>query len=388
MKKLIFLIPFFLNAGILSNTKQQEINFDTLRSIKQSDETKNSWINPVILQYSFQKDNILNQVTTTNLYSVSINQPIFKSGAIYYSIKYANLSKKYNLAQIKLQKRALIKQAFDLVYDYKMTQLNKKIIELTIENTKIDVERKKEAFLSGNGDSSLLDNVILALNNLKLSLEDIKTNMENIKYSFADLSDLKIDEVNLPKLKLIAKDKFLKNNIALNAQKKDKKIKNYLYKMQVGNQLLSVSLNGSYNYKEATNQITNKQNYYTMGISVTLPLDINAKSKIEEAKLDYLKSQVLIEDKTKELLNSYKMSIKKIESLKNKIKIYSDNIKIYDNLIKSTKEALSAGNATNLDLEILENSKEEAVLNQEIIKFQIQKELLNLYYQLSNFRVE
>jgi len=353
MRKILFFIPFFVYAGILSEIKQKEIDFDRLKTIKDSQETKKSWINPIIFQYSYQKDNTLGSVTTTNLFSISINQPIFKSGAIYYSIKYANLAKKYNLDQVELQKRALIKKALDLVYDYKISKLNEKIVKLKIKNAKIDVKRKKEAFLSGSGDSSLLDNAILGLNSLKLSLEDIRTNINQIKYSFANLSDLNIDNVKLPHFKIISKDKFLNENIELNSQKIYKKIKNYLYKMQVGNQLLTVSFNGSYNYKETENKKIDKQNYYIVGISASVPFDVNAKTKIEKTKIDYLKSQVLLQDKIKELLNNYKMTIEKINSLKNKLKIYDENVKIYNSLINSTQESMKAGTSTLLDLKLL-----------------------------------
>lgn len=385
MRKILFFIPFFVYAGILSEIKQKEIDFDRLKTIKDSQETKKSWINPIIFQYSYQKDNTLGSVTTTNLFSISINQPIFKSGAIYYSIKYANLAKKYNLDQVELQKRALIKKALDLVYDYKISKLNEKIVKLKIKNAKIDVKRKKEAFLSGSGDSSLLDNAILGLNSLKLSLEDIRTNINQIKYSFANLSDLNIDNVKLPHFKIISKDKFLNENIELNSQKIYKKIKNYLYKMQVGNQLLTVSFNGSYNYKETENKKIDKQNYYIVGISASVPLDVNAKTKIEKTKIDYLKSQVLLQDKIKELLNNYKMTIEKINSLKNKLKIYDENVKIYNSLINSTQESIKAGTSTLLDLEVLQNSKMQAVLNKRIVELQIQKTLLELYYKLNNF---
>ena len=57
--------------------------------------------------------------------TININQPIFKSGAIYYSIKYAANSKAYNLLNIKLNRRELIKNALDIAYDYKITKINK-----------------------------------------------------------------------------------------------------------------------------------------------------------------------------------------------------------------------------------------------------------------------
>ncbi len=386
MKKLFFLIPFFLYASILSDIKQNELNIDRLKSVKEAKETKRSWINPVMLQYLYQKDNISGYQSTTNQFSISINQPIFKSGAIYYSIKYADILKKYKLKNLELQKRALIKQALDLAFDYKINLLNKKILDLKIKNAKIDVERKKEAFLSGTGDSSLLDNAILNLNNLKLSMQDVISSLIQIKSAFKNLSDVNIETVKLPYFNILSKSEYLNKNIELLTQKEFEKIKYYLYKMQLGNQLLTISFNGSYNYKKYENKrISDKQNYYTVGLSATLPIDMNAKTRVEKTKLDYLKSKYLFEDKKRALLNTFNMILAQINSLKKKIKIYKENIKIYDSLINSTKESIKAGSATQLDLEVLENSKMASFLEIKIINLKIQKNLLELYYKLVSF---
>ena len=386
MKKILIFIPFFLYAGILSDLKQKEFNLDALKSIKKSDETEKSWINPIMLQYSYTRDNTQGVLTKTNLFSVSINQPIFKTGAIYYSIKYAKTSRSYNLKQIEIQKRFLIKQALDLAFDYKINELNKKILYYQIQNAEITVKRKKEAFLSGTGDSSDLDNAILSLNNLKLSLYDIKIAQNDLKYAFSNISDLDIEKVKLPKFKILNKDEYLNNNLQLLSQKKYKKIAFYLYKMQTGNQLLTISINGSYNYQQTENKNrSDKQNYYTYGISATLPIDINAKDRIEQTKLEYMKSALLVNDKKRELINSFERIIKDINYIEKKIKIYNQNIKIYENLINSTKESLKAGSATVYDLQILENSKKTLELNKKILSLKIQKQLLNLYYLQTGF---
>ncbi len=386
MRKLIFLVPFLLQASILSDLKLKELNLDKEKSLKDAIETKRSWINPINLQYSYTKDNIQGIQTTTQLYSISINQPIFKSGAIYYSIKYANVLKKYNLDQIELQKRNLIKQAYDFVYDYKVLKLQKEILIKNIENAKIDVLRKKEAFLNGIGNSSELDNAIIKLNSLKLNLEDINYQLSQIKNSFSTISSLNIEEVTLPKLKLIKQNEYLNNNIELKAQQKLKNIKSYLYKMQRGNQLLTISLNGSLNHKKFENKLlSDTQNYYTIGLSATLPISINAKTKIEKTKIDYLKSVLLIEDKKRQLRSEYNIALSQIKSLKNKINIYKENLSLYNNLIDSTLDSIKAGNATTLDLKVLNNSKMVDLINIKILKLKIQKTLFSLYYKLISY---
>ncbi len=386
MKKLLFFIPLFLNAEILSDLKQQEINYDRLKSLANSREVKKSWINPIMVQYLINKDNSQDIWTTTKQFSITVNQPIFKSGAIYYSIKYAKKLKSYNLKQIEIQKRLLIKQALDLAFDYKINELNKKVLFFQIENAKINVKRKKEAFLSGTGDSSDLDNAILNLNDLKLSLCDLKISQNDLKYSFSTISDLDIRDVKLPVFKILKEDEFLKNHLELISKKEYKKVAFYLYKMQTGNQLLSISLNLGYTHKSIQNDFSSaKKSYYNYGITFSVPIDINSKDKIEQKKIEFLKASLEIKDKKRELINSLRKTLKNIKLLSQKKKIYDENYKVYENLIKSTKEAINAGSATYYDLEILENSKKALVFKKRIVDLKIQKLLFNLYYLQTSF---
>jgi len=393
MKKTLVFLPFLLYAGILSDIKVKELSLEKEKSIASSNETKKSWINPILLQYQFNHTNSLHVTRqNTQTFSIIINQPIFKSGAIYYSIKYAKNLKNYNLKQIELQKRNLIKSAYDLVYDYKITKLNEEIALLNIKNAEIDVKRKKEDYLSGTSDSTFLNQAIISLNNIRLSLEDLKFNEKQIIYSFANLSDLDINSVSLPKLKLLKKDEFLDKNLNLIASKLNNKIQYSLYKMQLGNQLVSVSFNANYNiqkidytnenniYKDDTN------NFYNVGVSVSLPIDVTSKDKIQKTKLSYLKSKYETLDKKRELINEYKMIIAQIDTLKKKKKIYKENAIAYKNLIDSTYESIKAGSATKDDLTTLQNSYKIMLLNQKIVDLKVQKLLLNLYYQInSNF---
>jgi len=391
MKKLILLFPFFLFANdLLNDLKQKELFFDKQKSIEKSKEVLKSWISPINLTYSYSKDNSLGDIkTTTKTFSINVNQPIFKSGAIYYSIKYAKDSKEFNLLNVELKKRELIKKALDLAFDYKISYLNKKIILLNIKNAKIEVKKKKEAFLNGIEDSTSLNKALLNLNKLKLNVEELKANLNNLKYSFSNISNLQIDKVNLPKFKLISKEKFINSNIEYLLQKKLKKVKKDLHKMQIGNELLSINLQASLNWQdiEYSNSLQNKnRDFYKIGFNIVLPISFNALNKIEQTKLDYLKSAILLEDKKIALTNEYKSILSKIKLIDKKIAIYKQNIKIYNDLISSTEDSIVLGNATLLDLTILKNSKKTNELNIKILKFQKEKLLFNLYYKLLSYQ--
>jgi len=387
MKKLIFLIPFFLNANILSDLENKNLNLQRNQIIQDSSATKKSWINPIILEYTINKSNSLQTTTsTTKTFSITLNQPIFKSGAIFYSIKYANDLKNLNEKNLIFTKRKLIKSAYDLAYDYKITKLNEKILKLKIKNALIDVKRKKEDYKNGVLDLTFLNNAIISLNSLKLSLVDIQNQLENIKFNFQNISDLDIKKVNLKLFKIMPLDKFLDRNIELKIKKLNQKVNKDLYKMQIGNSLVTIFINGSYNYQDTyySNMPNSKMNFYSIGMGISIPIDVKAKNNIQKAKIHYLISKYDYLQKKRELINEYKSTLINIKMLQKKIKIYKDNIKLYEGLINSVKEDIKAGNATEDDLNILKNSKEINFIQIKILKLKIQKTLLGLYYRLQN----
>jgi len=394
LKKLLFIFPLFLFAkeSILSNLQLKKLNLDKKYTIEDSKETKKSWINPVMLQYSINQNNSLHTIKTTNQnFSITLNQPIFKSGAIYYSIKYANDNKNYNIKELELRKKELIKEALDFAIDYKINRLNEELLKLNIDNAKIDVKNKKEQYQNGTLDLSFLNNAIIYLNSLKLSMQDLEINAINLKYAFKNISDMNIKNVNINLFKIIPLNKYIQNNIELNALKKQSKVNNDLYKMQVGNTLFTVFVNASYNYQKTmysknTFQFQNNtNNFYSIGMGISFPLDFTAGEKIQKTKINYLNSKLDILQKKRELKNSFTNTLKQIKYIQNKIKIYQQNINLYNELIATTKDSIKAGNATVDDLETLENTKKTNGINIAILKLQIQKLLLNLYYKTTLF---
>ena len=157
--------------------------------------------------------------------------------------------------------------------------------------------------------------------------------------------------------------------------------------MQVGNTLFTISLNASYNLQKTTYSKNlpslrdDTNTYYSIGASISFPLDFTASEKREKAKINYLNSKLDILQKKRELKNSFNNTLKEIKYLQNKIKIYQNNIKLYNELIATTKDSIKAGNATIDDLKTLQNTKETNLINIKIIKLKIQKLLLNLYYK-------
>jgi len=386
MKKFLIFIPFLLFAEILSPLQKTLLDKDLNKAIVSGDKLKNSWVNPITVQYKYNKTNQpFNNIKKTNQFMISVNQPIFKSGAIVASIKYAKYLKDENIKKTKLQKATLIKQAYEILFNIKKTELAIKKQKLLIENAKIDIKRKKEQFLNGLSDSSFLDNAIINKNNLELVLNDLETKKQNLINSFKNLSDLDYKNVELPKFKLISKDEYL-NNFNIQIAKKDIEVKKALKYMNIGNSLVSINLIANYNdinnkYNNQTEIYkNNSDSFYNIGLSITLPLDVNMFKTIQEAKIDYLKSALNYKNEVLKASNEYNSKIKSITNIDNKIKIYNSTIKSYQSLIHITKDNVKAGINTILDFQNLENSLNIAKLSKQSLEIDKEIEILNLYY--------
>ena len=391
MKKILFFMPIFLFGfdNILSHTQNSLFEYDQEKNKDEMFKLKNSWINPINLSYSYSKTNQFASDKKTNVASISINQPIFKSGAIYSSIKYAKFLDIYNQMNIEKSKKIAIKNAYEILFNIKKIDITIKKQRLLIENEDIDINRKKEQFLSGVIDSSLLNNAIISKNSLLQSQEDLMEQKKSLILDFKNLSDLDYKSVSLPTFKLISKNEYVNNNQDLKLAKENAKVQRYEKNSVIGNNLVTISLNGSYNtvkesYSPQTLMLQNNRfNYYKVGFTISIPIGVNSIKNVQSAKVSYLKSKLSILDEKNKLEHKYQTFVLKIRNLDKKIKILKENNSLYESLIDSTKDNIKAGINTILDLKELQNT--EKINNLTIESYKIDKniELLNLYY-LSN----
>jgi len=95
-----------VDNNILSQTKQDIINYSYDQAIEDTNKLKKDWINPFNYKYIYNEG----EVYTTKKSFISITQPIFKSGGIYFAIKYANSIGDYSKTSVDVQQKELIKQ--------------------------------------------------------------------------------------------------------------------------------------------------------------------------------------------------------------------------------------------------------------------------------------
>lgn len=376
----------------ISKNKLQQFNYDYQKNEAESSKLRDSWIAPLSLSYSHTTSEPYDSEQVSQNAAIRMDQPIFQSGGIYYGIKFANASKKYADYSIDVAKRKMIKDTIALLMQIKQSDLRIARQTLQIKNSEINLEQQKEQYLNGQLDSGFLDNAIIERNFVIQNLYDMQTSKERLISSFNTLSDLNYETTKVPYLDFISEEEFLEHNIVLKMADSETEKNDYNKNVTIAAYLPRVSVTAGYlwnknennKFSETTPTFSEEKDYYNYGLSVTMPLSINTFRDIESAKIDFLKSNVVKEDRIVQLRALFTQVMQNLENIEKKINLSGENKEIYIKLLEDTKDLYSAGYKTSYDVELLKNSVEIAKLDSKIFEIDKQLELLTLYEMYVN----
>ena len=371
------------NDDILSNTKKDILNYSYEKAIEDSSKLKKDWINPITYKYIHNKSDTY----TTAKSLITISQPIFKSGGIYYAIKYANSMEKYSQTSVDTQKKELIKQVVNLLFQIKKLNISIQKQKLLIANAKLDIDRKKEQVLNGILDTSFLDNAIIESNIQQNNLIDLEYQKETLVNNLSNLSDKKYDELTLPVLSMIDNTKFIDNNIYIKQAKEDIDTSYWMKNMITSNYLPTVNFTADYTKYHETDNMTSlggESTFKNVGFNITIPLDIKYSYNIQSYKIAYLQKKSNLDDKKKSENSLFKNALSKISSIDKKIEISKADVELYDSLLTQMIEQKTVGMKTDSDVQTMQNSKDIKKLDMKSLAIDKQIELLEIYSRVEN----
>ena len=381
------LASLLLAGEYLSPIKEQSFDLDKNRSIIEAKKLRDSWINPITLSYTYQKGNQFPNQKLEN-FTISVDQPIFKSGGIWAAIKYAGAKRIEALSGVELSRKALIARVVELAMNYRKLSYQIERQKLRLENARIDVATKRENYLHGTIDSTYLNNAIIQKNQIEIALIELKEQLLRTQEQLRAISDIDPKSVQLPHFTLVPKKLFERQNITLAQKRAAKKAAKYNRYMQIARYLPSLSLFANYNYQSMKGSLyfpgyTYGDHYSTYGLRLTMPLfDINAFRNIEEAKLDYLKSGLDLAQAKRERDQLYVRIAKELKLIDKKIAIAKENHDLYAKLYAQTRDQYRAGEKTDYDLQTMHNSLKSSELDLKIYELDKQLLLLQLYKEM------
>jgi outer membrane protein TolC len=373
---------------ILSNNKELIFDYQFESNDLESDMLSKSWVNPVRLQYS---KNFTTQFTDTTIitggYSIVIDQPIFRSGGIYYGIKYSQAFHGANKAELQLQKRTMIGDAVSILFNLKKVKLEQEKMKYQIKNDAIDILQKRDSYDAGLLDSSFLDQAILKKSQDETALLEMDLTLMELKQRFSLLSDKNPESLRLPTLKLMSKENYTEANLELKRDRLRAAESDYNQKVTWAKYLPEVSLQGQYTDADINPLFARpglEEKYYTYGFTVSLPLDINSFSDIEASKVEKLKAAVEVLDREETVNEEYDWIDNSLSILDKKILLAQKDEKVYNSLYRLTKNLADAGEKTSLDADVMHNSLQIRKIDQKIYHIDKQLQLLKLYVRVEN----
>jgi outer membrane protein TolC len=380
----------------ISGLKHKEFAYDYEKSVLEKKKLRDSWIQPLQLRYSISRSNPYNEqdasTQQTQNAAIIMDQPIFKSGGIYYGIKFAQASYEYNKYSIDVAKRKLIKEAVQLLIQIKQNELNLQKQELQIDNSRINLELKREQYLNGQLDSGFLNNAVIEKNKVTQALFDLQTNHERLISQFESISDLDYKDVTAPYFQLVSSEQFLEHNIDIKQLQSEGERNLYNKNVTIAKYLPTVSLTAGYNWDKLENPSfagtsvasPPETQYYNYGLKATIPIDFNTFRDVESSRVEYLKSLVVIDDKKRELTSLYEQVTQNLNNYDKKIALSEENRALYAKLLDETTQLYTAGYKTTYDVQTLSNSVKIEEVEQRTFELDKQLELLNLYEKLMN----
>ncbi len=370
-------------SEILSDAQKSSLELQKEKAVQDSEVTKYQWLNPITYTGSYQNGSEPGDSLTS---TISISQPIFKSGGIESTMKYAENIKSSSTISIEMQKKVLIKSAYNLAYTIKKTDLQMAKTKLALENAKIDLRIKKESVTNGLLDISFLNNAILTKNSIDATLLELDFTKINLINSFKNISTFDPYKVELPVLTKVNSKDFKEKHLEILKTQIDIESKKNLEETTISNYRPSIVANGSYTYDHTSISSAHPKDTTgsVYGVKVVIPLDYNYYAKTGSAKVDYLKSKQDLEIlKTKEA-NFFKTQELKITMLDSKLTLTKENIVVYNDLLAQNIELASVGIKTRDDVQVIQNSRDSELLNMKIFEIDKQLELLEIYGKIEN----
>jgi len=362
---------------LLRVNKQEIINEQKKEIEANAQKIKYDWIAPLNLSSTYSKTNTQDDAVSDT--SVNLNQDLFRSGGISYKIDYADVKLENSLTSLALENTSLYEELFSGLLEYKKLYLILQQNHFTLLNTEIDVFLKTQQYKAGDVDITELNRALRERNAaLKIELTAKQAIVEK-EIELKKLTDRELDSIEIPRFELVSKEEYKESNYDLLVASTNKELADKEYKITKSSYLPTMSANAAYGYRDNSN-INFHDDYYTLGVTLSMPIDYNTKATLQESKAIYLQNSLNIEESRVDAIALYDAGVSKIENYQAHKGVTQDNIELYTKLIDITAKAVESGLKSGYDLQTLQNTKRIDELELQVSDINIQIELAKLIF--------
>lgn len=375
------------NEEAISALKNELLNIKREKVLKDMKIEENSWISPVTLSVSAEKSKDTLDVHSENKnINANWSQDIFRSGGIKALIDKAKALGDANLIGIEMERSEYLKNIYAYLARIKRDQPVVEQNNLTLRNREIDLIIITKQYEVGNKDITDMNRAILDKDNAQTTLIISQNSLQSYIYELKKLiGDKEVEKLKIPTVPLVSKNAYLSKNMELDQYNAFTQRDQFGYQVTKSSYYPKLSLNGSVGYNDYQgNKIGYDGDNYSYGVSVSMPIDYNAKDSIESSKLQLLTTKTSSLDRKAEIEEEYDNSILNIESFKEKISVAKEMKKMYQELYKVTRAQSLTGFKTSYDAESIENSLKIQSLEINIQKYNILIQKIELYFNMAD----
>lgn len=375
---LILCLALGLNAQSIKDNKLQEIEENKNKSTLESSLLKDSWINPINISADSTKSKSANSKSTSNKIYLDINQDIFRSGGILYTIQKAKLQKDLAFENYDLNLNSLNIDIYKLVLQLNKIDFQIEKQDYLIKNKSLEIDKKQAQYINGVISIEDLDSAIIEKNDLENQIEDLKTSKDDYEKQLKNLSTTSYKKILVNKLEVISLKSFLDKNKTLIIENLNSEISQKDLNITNTNYLPKVSLFSQIGYEDNNANDIN-DDYYNYGVRVSIPLDFNMNKNKQISKINYKLSKIKGNIKKDDEINKYEATLKSLKRIDNKIKNSQKSIKNYENIYKLTQGLYEGLLKTKQDLVTIENRLKSSKLDINILKIDKQISIYELH---------
>ncbi|QKJ22498.1 TolC family protein [Poseidonibacter lekithochrous] len=379
---LILCLALGLNAQSIKDNKLQEIEETKNKSTLESSLLKDSWINPINISADSTKSKSGNSKSTSNKIYLDINQDIFRSGGILYTIQKAKLQKDLAHQNYDLNLNSLNIDIYKLVLQLNKIDYQIEKQDYLIKNKSLEIDKKQAQYINGVISIEDLDSAIIEKNDLENQIEDLKTSKDDFEKQLKNLSTTSYKKILVNKIEVINLKSFLDNNKTLIIENLNSEISQKDLSITNTNYLPKVSLFSQIGYEDNNANDIN-DDYYNYGVRVSIPLDFNMNKNKQISKINYKLSKIKGNIKKDDEINKYEATLKSLKRIDNKIKNSQKSIKNYENIYKLTQGLYEGLLKTKQDLLTIENRLKSSKLDINILKIDKQISIYELHRNIS-----
>jgi len=300
--------------------------------------------------------------------SIGINQVLFNQTALT-ALQISKKMESLNSLSIEKASEELAFEVSKLYFLSQTTSKQKKLVEENIARTKHISDIIKLLVANGMNKQVDYDRITVNLENLYSQLSNTEATLEQqlnlIKYMLVIPLEGTIELTDTTEMPLLLRTPEMisdfSNHIDIQMLESQKEINHLNQKMILDGYLPSLSFTGQYAYQGMRQNFKNyfqsspENNWYSnssIGLSLSIPIfdGMEKRSKSQQAKLDYQKTVLTLDDTKKDFSMNYQNAINNYQNNKNNVQRQKLNITLAAKVYQETALKYREGLVTMSDL--------------------------------------